>query len=404
MEAILASKLDPGFFAELADKLNSLDFANCLACGMCTAGCVFSDIHPHNDPRKMLRKIILGMREEVLSDPFVWYCTMCERCTIECPMNVNVAAITRALRGKFGLPTAGFIQKVVDDTIETGNQMAVQPDEYLETLEWIQEELQAELGDPGYRIPIDVEGADFLFGLNAREIKYYPNELMKILKIFYVAGANYTLSSRKWDATNLALFSGKDDDFWKITGPILEEVVRLKAKSLVVTECGHAFRSVRWGYRTFWKGPQFPIRFVLELIDEWIQEGRLKLDPTQNPEPVTLHDPCNIVRKEGVAEPQRRVLKAACLDFREMTPSKRWNYCCGAGGGALAMPEYTEQRLLKGKRKVEQLLATGAKVVAISCHNCMDQFNDLNKHYKLGMKMEHVCSLVERALVMPEKN
>jgi len=403
METILAEKLDPTFRDELAEKLNSLDFANCLACGMCTAGCVYSDIHPDNDPRKMLRKVILGMREEILQDPFIWYCTMCERCTVECPMCINIGLITRTIRGNFRQDSPGFMQKVVEDTIRSGNQMDVPRDEYLDTLDWIQEELQAELNDPDYRIPIDVEGADFLFGFNAREIKYYPNELQKILKIFYAVGANYTLSSQKWDATNLALFSGRNDDFWKITEPMLQEVVRLKAKQLVVTECGHAFKSVRMGYNNFWKGPKFPVRSVLELYDEWIQEGRLKLDPTRNPEPVTLHDPCNLVRKEGVVEPQRRVLKAAVMDFREMFPNRKNNYCCGGGGGALAMPEFTEQRLAKGKRKADQLLATGAKIVAIPCHNCMDQFNDINKHYNLGMKMEHISSLVENALIMPEK-
>jgi Fe-S oxidoreductase len=399
VKAILAADLDPAFRNELAEKMKSLDFANCLTCGACTAGCVFSDLHPSNDPRKMLRKVILGMREDILKDPFIWYCTMCERCTVECPMGVNIAAVTRTIRGYFRTDSPGFLQKVVDDTLKSGNQMDVQPDEYLETLEWLQEELQAELNDPNYRIPIDVEEADFLFGFNAREVKYYPNELQKILKIFYAAGVNYTLSSQKWDATNLALFSGKDEEFWKITEPMLQEVVRLKARELVITECGHAFRSVRWGYRTFWKGPQFPIRSILEVLDEWIQQGRIKLDPSRNPEPVTLHDPCNLVRKEGIIEPQRRVLKAAVMDFREMFPNGRWNYCCGAGGGALAMPEYTEQRLIKGKRKADQLRATGAKIVAIPCHNCMDQFNDLNKHYQLGMKMEHICSLVERALI-----
>lgn len=403
MDTIMASQLDPKFRDEVAEKLKSLDFANCLTCGMCTAGCVYSDVHGNNDPRKFLRKIVLGMREEVLNDPYIWYCTMCERCTVECPMQVNIAAITRTMRGKFGLPAAGFIQKVVDDTIETGNQMAVSDVDYIETLEWLEEELQAELDDPNYKIPLDVEGADFLFGFNAREIKYYPQDLQDILKIFYAAGANFTLSTKKWDATNLALFSGKDDDFWKITERMLQEVINLKVKELVITECGHAFRSVRWGYRTFWKGPEFPIRSILQVLDDWLREGRIKLDPTRNPEPVTLHDPCNLVRKEGVVEPQRRVLKAAVMDFREMDPYGKWNYCCGGGGGALAMPEYTEQRIAKGKRKADQLVATGAKVVAIPCHNCMDQFNDINKNYKLGLKLKHICSIVANALVLPAK-
>jgi len=252
--AIEAAKLDPTFTDEVAKKLGGLDFTKCLTCGMCTAGCPYSDVHPDNDPRKFLRKIVLGMRDEVLNDPFVWFCTMCERCTVECPMGINIGAITRTIRGQFGLPLPGFMQQVVDETITSGNQMNVSKEDYLDTIEWIEEELQEELGDPNYKIPIGVEGTDFVFGLNAREIKYYPHELQEILKIFYYAGANYTLGRpEKWDATNLGLFSGNNHDFWAITKPMLEEVVALKAKQLIVTECGHAFKSVRMGYDKFWK-------------------------------------------------------------------------------------------------------------------------------------------------------
>jgi heterodisulfide reductase subunit C len=98
-EVIKAAKFDPAFRAEVANLVKGFDFGNCLACGMCTAGCAYSDVHANNDPRKFLRKLILGMREEAMNDPYYWLCTMCERCTIECPMGINVAAIVRGIRG-----------------------------------------------------------------------------------------------------------------------------------------------------------------------------------------------------------------------------------------------------------------------------------------------------------------
>lgn len=403
--AISAAKFDPTFTEEVAKKFGTLDFTRCLTCGMCTAGCVYSDVHPDNDPRKFLRKIVLGLREEVLNDPFVWFCTMCERCTVECPMGVNIGQLTRTIRGQFGLPLPGFMQQVVDETITSGNQMNVTQEDYLDTLDWIQDELREELGDPEYTIPIGKEDADFLFGLNAREIKYYPQELQEILRVFYYAGANFTLGRPpKWDATNLALFSGNNHDFWAITKPMLQEVVDLRAKELVVTECGHAFKSVRMGYDKFWDGPKFPVRSVVELYADWIREGKIKVDKSKNPKPTTLHDPCNLVRKEGVYDPQRYVMENICEDFRDMNPNKKYNYCCGAGGGALAMPEYKEQRIKKGKRKADQIESVGAEVVAIPCHNCMDQFWDINKVYFGNKKvMTHITPLISNALVVPEK-
>ena len=71
----------------------------------------------------------------------------------------------------------------------------------------------------------------------------------------------------------------------------------------------------------------------------------------------------------------------------------------------MGMPEYNEIRKAKGKRKVDQVLETGAEIVIVPCHNCIDQFNDLNKWYEEKSKSKnlHMCTLMERALIMPEK-
>ncbi|RYD01461.1 hypothetical protein N752_31180 [Desulforamulus aquiferis] len=59
------------------------------------------------------------------------------------------------------------MDKVVNEHIHSGNQMDVPADEYMETIEWIEEELQEELGDPNYKVTVGKVGAEFIFGLNA---------------------------------------------------------------------------------------------------------------------------------------------------------------------------------------------------------------------------------------------
>ncbi|MDA8336222.1 MAG: (Fe-S)-binding protein [Peptococcaceae bacterium] len=407
METIQSSQLNPGFRDRVAGLVKNYDFSQCLACGMCTGGCPYSDIHENNDPRKFLRKINLGMEKEVFEDPFIWYCTMCERCTIECPMQVNIAVVVRSLRGtwdKDKIP--GYMQTIAREHIESGNQMNVSQVDYEETLEWIQDELREELGDPDYTIPLDKKGAKYFYGFNARDVKIYANELQTTLKLFYAAGIDYTISTRRWDATNIALFTGQNDDFNAISQPIWEEFVNLGCEQFIVTECGHAFRSMKWGQRTFWKGEMFPIRHILELLLDLVKDGSLKLDPDAVTEVVTYHDPCNTARKEGVWQSPRELIRTFVKNFVDMNPNGRWNYCCGAGGGGMAMPEFNEKRKAKGRRKVDQVCATGAQIVIVPCHNCMDQFNDLNKWYpdtKGKSKNVHMCALMERALIMPEK-
>ena len=143
------------------------------------------------------------------------------------------------------------------------------------------------------------------------------------------------------------------------------------------------------------------MKSILELIADYLSEGCIRVDPSANSAPVTLHDPCNLVRYGGVVEVQRHILRQAVTNFVEMHPNRENNYCCGGGGGLLSMSEYAELRLKAGKAKVEQIRQTGAKVVAAPCHNCIDQLMELNKKYKLGIEARTIGEIVADALILP---
>jgi len=135
----------------------------------------------------------------------------------------------------------------------------------------------------------------------------------------------------------------------------------------------------------------------------YIKEGRIKVDKTKNPEPVTFHDSCNNARSCGLFEEPRELLNLVCMDFREMYPNRSENYCCTGGGGAMSMSEYTPRRLKSGIVKANQLKDTGADIVVTSCHNCVDGLNDVIRHYELPMKVTQLVHLVANALVIEEK-
>jgi Fe-S oxidoreductase len=142
-----------------------------------------------------------------------------------------------------------------------------------------------------------------------------------------------------------------------------------------------------------------PMRSVLELLEEYIETGRIKPDPSKNTDRVTLHDPCNLVRWGGVSEPQRRVLRRVVSNFVEMTPNRKDNFCCGGGGGMLSMSEYGDRRVTSGAIKAEQIRNTGAKIIATPCHNCADQLLEINKRYELGVEIQAVVELVYASLI-----
>jgi len=98
LETLEVSKLDPTFCDEVIAQPGGEHVRRCFACGTCVAGCPVSEVVPEYSPRKIIRQILFGMREEVLSSPLIWYCLVCYRCYARCPQKVNFTDVMRALR------------------------------------------------------------------------------------------------------------------------------------------------------------------------------------------------------------------------------------------------------------------------------------------------------------------
>lgn len=203
--------------------------------------------------------------------------------------------------------------------------------------------------------------------------------------------------------TNFGLFSGDDELGGAVARKLFDKVTELRGKKLVISECGHGYRSTRCEGQN-WAGMDvdFTMESSVNTMLRYVKEGRIKVDKSRNSTPVTFHDSCNNARSCGLTEEPRELLGLVCEDFREMYPNRAENYCCTGGGGAMSMSEYTPRRLKSGSVKAEQLKDTGAGVVVTSCHNCVDGLQDVIRHYELGMEVTQLVNLVANALVIPE--
>ena len=410
-----------------------LSLAACVHCGMCTDQCHYVLANP-GDPtyapaykadriRKLFKAHLdwtgkaipwwVGAKSvytdeelEDLKDTVFGKCTNCRRCSFNCPMGVDLATFNRMARGLLvhvGVMPTGVLH-VAKDQWELGNQMGVLREEYLDILSWMEEELQSEYNDPTIKIPIDKPDADVMYTINPREAKYDPRTIAEAAAIFHFAGENWTMPSEGWDMTNFGLFNGDDELGAAVSGRLYDTAEKLRAKKIVISECGHGYRSTRceganWGKRTVGT----PMETSIFTMLEYIKQGRIKVDKTKNQQPVTYHDSCNLARSCGITEEPRELLNLVCGDFREMRPNRSENFCCTGGGGAMSMTEYAPRRLASAKVKAEQLRATGAKIVVTSCHNCVDGLFDLIRHYKLDMEVKLLVNLVANALVMPAR-
>ena len=237
----------------------------CVHCGMCADSCHYALTRPYDPTMTPAYKAdqirrIFKRHIDWTGRIFPWWvnahtpaddkdlnrlknivfgtCSACRRCTINCPMGVDTAILIRFTRGiltELGIVPEGVFN-VSRDQWETGNQMAVTEEDYLETLDWMKEELQEELGIPGIEIPIDNKDCDFMYTINPREIKFDPRSIAHAAKIFHFAGEKWTMPSWGWDQTNFGLYSGDDKLGGYIAKNLYEAAKKLRAKRIVISE------------------------------------------------------------------------------------------------------------------------------------------------------------------------
>ncbi len=117
MDPIEVTELDTNFKFEVAEHPGGEAVKSCFACGACTGACPASETDSAYDPRKIIRMILLGMKEKVLKSDIIWLCLMCHRCAFHCPQNVQFVKVMGVLRDmavKQGYVDASFMNNVND--------------------------------------------------------------------------------------------------------------------------------------------------------------------------------------------------------------------------------------------------------------------------------------------------
>lgn len=325
-------------------------------------------------------------------------CTLCERCVVNCPMAVETPQILGAARGVLTSMEKNpeILTQLTDSAIAREENLEMMEGFFRKQIQKLEKQVQDKLEDPNACIPISEEA----------DILYVPlsgvHTMIPAATIFNAANASWSMSL--FEASNYGLFIGDIPKAKKIVERILKEAERVKAKTLVVTECGHAYGVLKWeAPKWFNKKFDFEVKSLLEVMDDYVSQGLLQIDPSKNPEPVTYHDPCNMGRKGGIFEEPRRVIQAASMDYREMTPNRVENFCCGGGAGLVACSDWTEERLLYGSTKVDQIRDIKVSKVVTACDNCLHQIQELGEKNDLGITVSNVSQYLVNALVIPER-
>jgi Fe-S oxidoreductase len=286
-----------------------------------------------------------------------------------------ITHLSRWLLAEVGVIPKALVVSVREQLEGIGNTSAIPYPAMKDTCEFLEEEFQ-DLYSVDVKFPVDVEGAEYVFFPAVSDYLLEPDTLMGNAAVMHVTGGSWTIGSKNFDGINYGLFYS-DRMMEKIVNNVVAEARRLKAKKILIGECGHATRSA-WFVPTFC-GPDAPeVVNFLQYTARLLREGKIPLKGKVIEERVTYHDPCNIARSGRILDEPREILRAICKDFVEMTPNRTENLCCGGGGGTVSIDEVRKFRTgLMGKKKAEQIRATGAKIVAAPCANCKKQLKEV---------------------------
>ncbi|MEJ2717292.1 MAG: (Fe-S)-binding protein [Deltaproteobacteria bacterium] len=422
-----AAKLTPERIEEVIHRILDKETAarlrlymeTCVHCGLCCDAChwfLSNDRDPRFSPVGKVKQTlweILKRKGRVDADFLkecsrIAYteCNVCRRCSMYCPFGIDIAyllLLVRRICSELGI-VPQFLQDTVNSHAVTMNQMWVKQDEWIDTLQWQEEDARDEVAHA--RIPLDKEGAEVFYSIIAPEPKILAQLIGNIAQIMTVAGIDWTMSSMDgWDNSNMAMYSGDFETMGRVERSHHEAALNLKTKRIVMGECGHAFRGAMYDGPKWlaWKEPPIPLIHAVEFYHELLTSGKIKIDHMVE-EPVTIQEPCNIVRGRGLGNKLREIVRMTCSDFREPDPAFEHNYCCGAGGGVINCgPPWKKSRVQGNRVKAEQLEATGAHVVITPCHNCHSGIEDIIGGYDLGMHVKFFSEILIEVMHIPEE-
>src|SRR5512143_1157016 len=366
----------------------ALHLESCVRCGLCAQACHFhrvtgdakyTPIHKLEPLRRAyLREAspfapllrLLGLaRAPTIDELREWQellydsCNMCGRCTLICPMGIDIADLVKQAR--HGMHDAGLVPQRLALMDRTARQWG-SPATPAEDLPDILAEVSAQ---HGVAIPCDLDSADILVTAAPAELSEHTKALADAAKILNRLGVRWTMHRDGFDASNIGFNEGDLELQERLTRSLIDTAQRIGAKTLLLPECGHAYGAARWEAAR-WYVAQVPVRILhmTEFLDEVIASGRIRVKKVGAS--ATFHDPCQIVRRGGLEASARRVLAALGFELRELPDHGVTGFCCGGGGGVVSNVRAAPLRQKVFEMKREQVEATGAERFVTSCGQC----------------------------------
>jgi len=142
----------------------------------------------------------------------------------------------------------------------------------------------------------------------------------------------------------------------------------------IITGCPHCFNTIKNEYPKL--GGNYEVVHHSQFLQELIDNGKLKVEGGDfKGKKLTYHDSCYLGRVNQVYEAPRKVLETLDAELVELKRCKTNGLCCGAGGAQMFKENEPGEKRINTER-IDEVLESGAKVVAANCPFCLTMLGD----------------------------
>jgi len=351
-------------------RLVSFQAYTCVECGRCTEHC------PANLTGKILdpKQVILGTRAYLnehgaqgsepllgkhLSIEAAFQCTTCGACEYQCPVGIQHLPIIIGLRR--GAVNTGKWED------RHGTELFLNLERHGNSLGFAHTEREKFIQKNG--LPVYDGSQEYCLWLGCMG-SYDPQGreiVLALAQILRELGITFGVLRKEQCTGDPVRRLGNDFLFQQLAQANLEHI-RASGVAKMLSICPHCVRTIGEDWREFGAAP--PIEHHSELLARYA--ARLPGN-TANREQVVYHDACYLGRYRGIYDQPRQVIE---LWGRLIEPprARQHGFCCGAGGGMMFLGEEKGQRV--NQARAQELLATGASVVAAACPFCNSMLKD----------------------------
>jgi fumarate reductase (CoM/CoB) subunit B len=335
---------------------------DCIECMACVSVCPALKVTDFAGPTAMRQELRLALdpRDTVDRAPEavkegLFFCTSCQKCWKVCPKEIEIPGKAierlREIANRKGL-TLPRHQEVAELVRTTGRSVPRIKETFLEQVPEVIEpegEVRATVG--------------FFVGCmyNGR----LPQTALDMIEVMRKNGIRVVIPHEQVCCGSPLIRTGQTSFIDHLKRRNIE-AFRSRDIDVVMTMCAGCGSTLKNDYKT-----PFTVMDATEVLNRYGIEPPAKLRVT-----ATYHDPCHLLRGQGISEEPRKLLKKVVETFVE-TP----NQCCGSGGGVRS--GVPEEAAALGKMRDEAFQASGADVVVSCCPFC--EFH-ISENTKLPVK------------------